>query len=131
MGNGTSIHVVKDPLLLRPHLFKIITIPDNNTNSLKVADFISVSGEWDWTKINNVLWEADIEDVKRIPLCGISDNDRVVWRYDSKGEYMVRSSYHLAISHKKSGSNGLQSGFARGLKRMWGIQIPNKIKIHA
>lgn len=75
VGSWTSIYVFKDHWLLRPHSFKPITLLDNNLSNLKVADFIIISGEWDWTKITTIMWEVDIEKVNRIPLCGISDNE--------------------------------------------------------
>lgn len=34
------------------------------------------------------------------------------------------------MSLEESGSDGLQCGFSRGLKRLWGLNIPIKIKIH-
>lgn len=70
-----------------------------------------------------------MEKVKRIPLCGYPDTDRLVWHYNSNGEFTVKSGY-LAMSREESGSDGLQCGFSRGLKRLWGLKIPSKIKIY-
>lgn len=51
----------------------------------------------------------------------------MVWNYDSKCEFTIKSGYHLAMTHDEFGSNGLQSGFSSGLKRMWGLRILSKI----
>lgn len=48
-----------------------------------------------------------------------------------KGGIRLKSSYNLAMTRDESGSNDLQSGFSRGLKRMWALKNPKKIKIHA
>lgn len=76
-----------------------------------------------WLKIAGIQWEVDVEEVKHTPLCGTSANGRLVWHYDSKGEFTVRSGYHLAMSHDEFGSDGIKSGFSRGLKKLWGLRI--------
>lgn len=116
--------------MLRPQSFKPITIPKAIHLNHRVADLININGEWNWALISGILWDVDAEEVKRIHLCDNSENDRLVWHYDSKGEFTVRSGYHLAMSQEESGSNGLQCGFSSGLKKMWGLRISNKIKIH-
>lgn len=130
VGNGNSIKVFQDSWLLRPHSFRPITTHDVSHINLRVADFIGENGVWDWQKISISLWDVDVDEVKRIPMCDSTENDKLVWHYNPRGEYSVRSGYHLAMANDESGSDGLICGFSKGLKKLWGLRISNKIKIH-
>ncbi|XP_075521130.1 uncharacterized protein LOC142554340 [Primulina tabacum] len=59
IGSGTRVKVFQDPWLLRSHSFKPITIPSQDHLHLMVPDLMQESGKWDWTKVNNFLWEVD------------------------------------------------------------------------
>lgn len=71
VGDDQSIHVFKDPWMLRPQSFKPITIPTDIHLHRRVADFICINGEWDWTKIYVILWDMEVEEVKRKPYVAI------------------------------------------------------------
>lgn len=80
--------------------------------------------------VHNTLWDMDHEELKRIPLCGIQGSDILVWHFHPSGEFTVRSGYHLAQNIDEEGSNGLQCGLAKVLKKVWNSKIPPRIKIH-
>lgn len=58
--------------------------------------------------------------------------DDIVWRYDKKGFFSVKSAYHLAISlnssDKTSPTNS--SHIKRFWKRIWNLDVP-RVKINA
>lgn len=85
-----------------------------------------IKGTWDLNKIESYFWEIDHEEVKRIPLSAPQGKDVLVWHYDSKGEFTVKSGYHLAMAHEENDSNGIRCGFIRGLKKLWNLQIPKQ-----
>lgn len=115
---------------MRPRLFRPITIPNQYQEHLKVADLFTHNGEWNWPLIQTMLWVVDIIKIKRIPLGGGSGNDKLIWHYNSKGDYTVKCGYFLTQMDDESSSIGCQSILHVGLKRLWNLRIPNKIKIH-
>lgn len=130
IGNGTRVNVFRDPWLLRPHTFKPITVPNQGSLNIMVSELINESGVWDWSKINGMLWEVDMLEVNRV-LVGINfGEDRIIWHYSPNGVYTVWSGYHLASDMDASSSNGLKCGFSSGLRKLWSLKLPNKIKIH-
>lgn len=75
---GLNISVFKDPCLLRRKLFRPITIPHHNHSQLKVADLLTISGEWNWPLITSVLWEVDCAEIRRIPMGSGSGCDKLI-----------------------------------------------------
>lgn len=78
---GYNVRVFKDPWLLRPKFFKPITIPRPHHVHLRVLDLMTVLAEWDWERINNILWQVDHDKIKRIPIGTVSVSDSIIWNY--------------------------------------------------
>lgn len=57
-------------------------------------------------------------------------SDSIMWHYTTKGEYSVKSGYHLAMASDEGSSNGMGCGFTLGFRKLWYMRSPNKIKIH-
>lgn len=76
--------------------------------------------------MDNVLWEVDLH----IPIGNIEGDDKLIWHYSSNGEYNVKSGYFLTLGNGETNSQGVQCGFTKGLRKLWKLKIPNKIKIH-
>lgn len=45
--------------------------------------------EWDIGKVQVILLPIDIEEVLKIPICNTDYEDRLIWHYDSKGNFNV------------------------------------------
>lgn len=78
----------------------------------------------------STLWDMDLEELKRILLCGNHGSDILVWHFHPSGEFTVKTGYHLAQYIDEEGSNGLLCGLAKVLKKVWNSRIPPRIKIH-
>lgn len=95
-----------------------------------VSELLLESGGWDWSKVNNVLWEVDRLEMKRLLGGAQFGDDKIVWHYTTRGVYTVRSGYYVAVQRDESSSNGSSCGFKEGLQKLWNLKLPNKIKIH-
>lgn len=78
VGTGNEISVFNDPWLLRPKHFKPITIPKPSHLHIKVHDLLHPGGGWNWTMLNNILWEVDRMEVNRIPVGFGNENDKLI-----------------------------------------------------
>ncbi|GMN49191.1 hypothetical protein TIFTF001_018359 [Ficus carica] len=86
---------------------------------------------WRLDRVEKVFWNVDRLDGCSIPLGYRSRPDSLVWHYDSKGSYTVKTGYRLAMKlrFKAGGSDGN----ARCLwwRKVWKAHVPNKAKTHA
>lgn len=130
MGDGCSVRVFRDPWIPRPHLFKPITRPRPDEEEMRVADLMDATS-WRLDRVEKVFWNVDTLDVCSIPLGYRSRPDSLVWHYDSKGSYTVKTGYRLAM--KLRFEAGGSDGNARCLwwRKLWKAHVPNKAKIHA
>lgn len=74
--------------------------------------------------VENNRWAVDREELKRIPIGNGSGPDKIIWHYITNRNYTVKSGYFLA--HK--GLNRMW--ISPGLRKLWRLRFPNKIKIH-
>lgn len=54
----------------------------------------------------------------------------VVWHFDKRGEFSVRSTYKVEMESRTVGSRLGHGGDFAWWKKLWGAQVPNKFKIH-
>lgn len=67
------------------------------TESWKVGDLIDQeSHTWLEPVINAIFPRPETDIILKIPLSLHSTADRMVWHFDNKGYYNVKSGYHIA-----------------------------------
>lgn len=65
-----------------------------------------------------------------IPLGFRRGPDRLVWHYDRKGTYSVRSGYKVTMEFKKVASSSTANNEEKWWGKLyWRLNIPNKVKI--
>ena len=75
----------------------------------------------------SMSWEA--EEIKRIHVSGLDQDDSLVWPFTSHGEYSVRSAYHMLVSDSVMAEQAsTSSGEQKVWKGIWRIRAPNKIR---
>ncbi|KAH9717652.1 reverse transcriptase domain-containing protein [Citrus sinensis] len=62
-----------------------------------VADLISLGNSWDQRKVRQWFMDEDAAKILRIPLPRRPRMDEVIWHFDKKGQYSVKSGYQLAL----------------------------------
>lgn len=71
----------------------------------------------------------DIELITSIPLGVMQHGDRIIWHYDTRGEYIVRSGYNLLL-HNRINAEGTTSPLVlKWWKRLWTLKIPQKVSL--
>ena len=77
-------------------------------------------------------FEADT--ILRIPLSHSMPKDKVIWLGNSRGEFTVKSAYHIAhnlIEAEKVGECSSRDPYKSLWKRLWNLNLPAKVKIFA
>ncbi|XP_062005722.1 uncharacterized protein LOC133722879 [Rosa rugosa] len=90
----------------------------------------------------NGIWsfkflEIEARTILSIPLSRSGGQDKLIWHYHKSGRFTVKSGYWVA-AQEKSRKAGLiasssnmdgRGGYSTGWRRLWGLQLPNKIKV--
>ncbi|GKF63762.1 hypothetical protein Tco_0187210 [Tanacetum coccineum] len=61
-----------------------------------VSDFI-LNAEWNLNKLHEKVSKEEVDFIMQIPISKASSPDRLVWHFDAKGRYIVKSGYEQAI----------------------------------
>lgn len=80
----------------------------------------------DVNRLECILWDVDINEAMRNPVGSQGGNDKLIWHYNSKGEYTLKSGYWLANQNEQSTSSGIVCGLSKGLKQLWKLKINTK-----
>ncbi|KAL5564766.1 hypothetical protein UlMin_027930 [Ulmus minor] len=127
IGCGNDTYIYHDRWLPRDGCFKISS-PRVLGNFAKVNDIITASGSWDSTLIRSSFHHDEAEAILSLPRPRHSCPDSLIWHYDKKGNYTVRSGYWVATG--RSGVAGSSSSNTTAWwTKFWKLHIPPKIKI--
>lgn len=65
-----------------------------------MAKLIDDENKWDETKLNQFFMQEDMEVILKIPLPRNQKEDELLWHYDKRGEYYVKSGYQITLKIK-------------------------------
>ncbi|KAH9728345.1 putative reverse transcriptase/RNA-dependent DNA polymerase [Citrus sinensis] len=99
IGNGEKIQIQASNWIPRPTTFKPIVEPSLPTGA-KVSELILPNQQWNESMINQSFARMDADIIKSILLPRTSQEDEIIWHYDRKGLYSVKSGYQLALKIK-------------------------------
>ena len=130
MGNRNSIRVWHDNWLLdgpspKPLVQKILLA------NARVSIFIDHDLKyWNKNLVNEVFLPFEAEQILHIPISPRLPPDLHFWRLEKRGNFSVRSGYHLARSLSKENSSNPSTSAAphAGWKALWHLHVAPKIK---
>ncbi|XP_004296207.1 PREDICTED: uncharacterized protein LOC101297422 [Fragaria vesca subsp. vesca] len=136
VGNGESISVWDDPWIPLPYSFRPYSPPMEGTEELRVCDLIDPdTGDWNVWLLNELFMGNEVDIIARIALSNGGGEDRMVWHFDNKGVYSVKSGYHVARMTNQPGNFASTSDSNNGTrtlyKRIWGANAPPKVRMQA
>ncbi|CAN6573468.1 unnamed protein product [Malus baccata var. baccata] len=135
VGDGESINIRKDPWLPTPSTF--LAKPLDNLEEIKVRDLIDpISKSWKEGVVTEGFNRDEARTILSIPLSKSGCLDRLVWHYTVNGDYSVKTGYGVAMNLMENGALGKKGRGASSVlrmnnlswKRIWKLQVPNKIK---
>ena len=130
IGNGERVSVFNDPWLPRPYSFLPITRSSSVQTELKVKDLINATDNcWNMEAVEAHLWPIDHNEVLKVPIGLFRGEDSLLWHFDKKGEYSVRSGYKAAIESRNQVGGSSNEEAVKWWKYLWGLRIPPKVKI--
>lgn len=121
VGNGVSIDASSDPWIPREGSCKPIA-PHPYTQNLTVANLINRNGTWNEQLVSALFINQDANLIINIPLNPQQREDVIIWQYDLKGLFSVKSAYRLGM-HSQGQTTASVSNSSQQ------VSLPNKIKI--
>ena len=102
------------------------TIPTQSTVSVLIDPQTSA---WREELVRRIFILADVQSILNIPLSSRLPHDRLVWAYTPKGWFTIRSAYKLAVTELESMAGSSNTNTHKTFwRRLWGLNLPNKIK---
>ncbi|KAF7831611.1 reverse transcriptase [Senna tora] len=117
LGNGESIKISSDKWLPSLENFHINSpLPSQEWVDKRVASII-VNGKWSLGLLKNVLSKEEVAAIESLPVpCSVFQDEKA-WLYENRGEYSVKTGYHVAkgrldvaVSSKPSSSFVIPAG---------------------
>ena len=128
IGNGENISVFRGNWITRPSTFKPISTP-NLPSDATVAVLIDNENKWKADLIQKMFSKEDTEAILSIPLPRRKEKDQMIWHYDKKGEYSIKTGYQVALNKKFPDPLGCLSSNNNNWSIIWKLTLPEKIKI--
>ena len=91
-------------------------------------DNLLYHGQWDREAIFSLFWDIDRDVILNIPIGRRNYEDKLIWYFDSRGLYSVRSGYGIIMEDKKQACFSLGSNDRKWWGLLWNLNIPIKIK---
>lgn len=118
----------KDNWLLRPNTFKPISSPTLPID-ITVAGLIDEENRWDETKPNQHFIREDTEVIVKIPLPINQKKNELMWHFDKRGEYSIKSGYQVALQIKVPDLSNSSNYSSKQWNSLWSLELPEKIKL--
>ncbi|KAM5577920.1 hypothetical protein ABKV19_008311, partial [Rosa sericea] len=136
VGDGSKISLWRDPWLPLPSSFRPFSPIMEGTEEWKVVDIIDADEkEWLLEIMKELFTEMEVSKIASIPLSLRHATDRLVWHFDTKGLYSVKSGYHVYCNSLKmvevaSTSSEVVGGPLRHhWRQLWKTTLPPKVKV--
>ncbi|XP_042950231.1 uncharacterized protein LOC122282336 [Carya illinoinensis] len=131
VGNGESIKIWQDRWLPRYSTYMIQSPISLLDMDARVAGLInSGTREWKADLIDAIFNLEESKLILSLPISIRGASDKLMWVVASNGIFLVKSAYFVAYElqsmHKGQSSNA--SGLEAQWKKIWGLQVPGKVK---
>jgi hypothetical protein len=134
IGDGQKVRVWSDNWIPRESMKRPLGHHPNKEVEMVSELLLDNGAGWDEAKLCDTFFEADVEDIQKIPVGSAGTVDYLAWNYTKNGVFSVRSAYHLGmqIKRNKLGNPGssMSSDEHKGWLAIWSAAVPNKTKVH-
>ncbi|XP_057791345.1 uncharacterized protein LOC131008488 [Salvia miltiorrhiza] len=125
IGDGNMVRVYGDPWLRNDDSFWISGGQFSAFSELRVSDLmVPGSHRWDVALVNSLFTHDDAHNILGIPLTPNVHQDKMVWHFEEKGRYTVKSAYKLASSLTLDTTYRVDGHWSK----LWQIKIPPSIR---
>ncbi|KAH9671011.1 putative reverse transcriptase/RNA-dependent DNA polymerase [Citrus sinensis] len=128
IGNGQQVQIYKGNWIPRPTSFKPVS-PPSLPSDTRVAELIKEDNQWNEDMICQHFFREDADIILRIPIPSTPMADQILWHYDKKGIYTVKSGYQVALRINFLDTPSCSEQPANQWSIIWSMSLPEKINI--
>ncbi|CAN1250765.1 Putative ribonuclease H protein At1g65750 [Linum perenne] len=123
--NGAKTRIFQDAWVPTITNFRI---QEENREETTVDHWINnETREWKKEEMDRICTPEEVNEIIKIPIGPSNGEDHWVWHYDKKGNYSVKSGYHILRTTSPNHTNDRLTHLDKHLwKWMWRIPIPPK-----
>ncbi|XP_062013785.1 uncharacterized protein LOC133730151 [Rosa rugosa] len=126
IGNGLSTNIWRDPWLMGEDLGAYFS-----SRATFVADLFISPGVWNVTLLSELFPAYIVQKILTLPLSPRVHEDRWIWGADKKGQFTVKSAYHVARNRILDDVSSISNPSATLWRQLWKAQVPSNVKICA
>ncbi|KAL0462958.1 UNVERIFIED_CONTAM: hypothetical protein Slati_0183400, partial [Sesamum latifolium] len=98
VGSGTSVRILEDRWLHRLRTFRITASLARWRRDALVRSIMTTDGsKWGESVVRALFPQSEANSILAVPLRGLEVVGHVVWYFDTKGCFTVRSAYRLGL----------------------------------
>lgn len=131
VGNGSNINFWTQKWIPYPEDFNIRKPRGPFTPNVLVSDFMT-NGSWNLSKLEAVVLPEEVSVISQILISSTNSRDKIVWHYEPKGNYTVKSGYRQALLQRETFSTlKASSSFTPNKnfwKQVWNLKTQPKVK---
>jgi hypothetical protein len=90
-----------------------------------VSDLIDEWGCWKTQMVNNMFNDRDAQEILHIPLVNYGTNDEMIWRFEKRGFYTVKSAYRVCVDMLLDREDWKVEG---DWNQLWALPFPPKVQ---
>ncbi|XP_028095770.1 uncharacterized protein LOC114293006 [Camellia sinensis] len=112
--------------------FKVYSSKPIGTEVVTVEDVIDpLHKSWNLDLLRSQVSEPEVQAISSIPISLAPTEDSLIWHFEAKGQYTVKSGYHVAMMASSGSSRHMPlSSFqvpSSFWKQIWRLKVPPKI----
>ncbi|GKG29550.1 hypothetical protein Tco_0419448, partial [Tanacetum coccineum] len=73
----------------------------------------------DMSKLNDAVLTKEASIISQVPISKTGASDKLVWHYEAKGNYTVKSGYRQALFQRENHSDSMASSSSAPNKSFW------------
>ena len=127
VGDGSSIHISKDVWIPKRSPARSYSFCGPASISF-VKDLKCENGSWNYSLIDSLFDKEEANQILSIPV-SLGVKDRLIWHFNSSGEYSVKSGYWNAIRLQGRGQVSSSEVTTLWWRTLWGLAVPPKVKV--
>ncbi|XP_028051902.1 uncharacterized protein LOC114256459 [Camellia sinensis] len=133
VNDGAAINFWDDKWIPSIPGFKVLSSKPTESGIQHVQDVIDAhSTSWRIESLTNLVSEVEVEAIRLIPIAMDNSADSLVWHFEAKGEYSVRSGNSTALTKVSRGISSPPSSSFQPPKNfwklLWALKVPPKLK---
>jgi len=126
IGSGATISILNEPWLSNGQFISSDTPGAHFIHNFTINSLMNLHDKsWNEQVVRQVFSVDIANKILHMPLIAQVEDDRILWKAERHGRYLVRSAYRLCVTELIDSSYLWRLGYWSGI---WNLKVPPKVK---